>query len=110
MVFRQGIQTLREENDAAHQEIISLIRASCSDLDAKHADLAGRVERIERGAERLSGCGRPQRAVSGRVSCWDGDPAAAQIGGRFERPSVVAATVTPVLKINDLTPDRFLLP
>jgi hypothetical protein len=49
-VLRNEIQTFREENDAAHQEIVSLIRSSYSALDATHAALAARVERFERGA------------------------------------------------------------
>ena len=51
-ILRGEIADLRQDTQEGFREIKILLRVSYTDLDAKHADLAGRVERLERGGER----------------------------------------------------------
>ncbi len=48
-VLRGEIADLRQETREGFREIKTLLRVSYADLDLKHADLAGRVERLEQG-------------------------------------------------------------
>ena len=48
-VLRGEIADLRQETQEGFREIKTLLRISYADLDLKHADLAGRVERLEQG-------------------------------------------------------------
>ena len=48
-VLRGEIADLRQETQEGFREIKTLLRVSYADLDLKHADLAGRVERLEQG-------------------------------------------------------------
>src|SRR3972149_8314348 len=70
-VLRGEIADLRQETQEGFREIKTLLRVSYADLDLKHADLAGRVERLEQGDDQ-PGAGRASEGVrdgvKGRMS------------------------------------------